>query len=518
MSTERVMLLIDADNVSVDVMEQAVRLLMNQHGAVHVRRAYCTAEGAVKNQAAFKRLSIKPMVNLSAGKNSTDIALAVDAIDLVLAERPDVVVIASSDSDFAPLVARLREKGCVVRGIGQEGKTGEETQDAYDDFTVLAHRKGPAAASAASGAARTPARTRGAAGARATGRASGRGAPASAQLSERAAEPRQEAPLEGRQEARQAVRPGPRPEAGGGKGSRGGQGGNGGNLGKGGKGGKGDDRPRTGAARPLAPTAHGLADDMAEDEAAAEATLALLRVATDRAAAQQAAALAEAAAPQAEPEAKAASKTRARRGKAAQTATVASDLPADPSAQKAPAQPLTAALKEAPTEPPTAARKSAPRKAPARKSAAKPTKATEAAASAPAGTRPANPKSLAAEVLATLSPPAASRPAPAAPAAQMAAPPARPPAPVPAPAARSQPPASAVAALPDKVLEILASLPELARGDTVELRLASQRLRDAGLLSKSGSSTKLLGQFGDRFELLPPGQPNHVRLRGGKLV
>jgi hypothetical protein len=93
----------------------------------------------VKHQAVFKRLSIRPMVNLAAGKNSTDIALAVDAIDLVLAERPDVVVIASSDSDFAPLVSRLREKGCRVEGIGQQGKTGEETRQAYDDFTVLAH-------------------------------------------------------------------------------------------------------------------------------------------------------------------------------------------------------------------------------------------------------------------------------------------------------------------------------------------------------------------------------------------
>jgi uncharacterized protein (TIGR00288 family) len=162
MSNDRVMLLIDADNVSVDVMEQAVRLLLNQHGGLHVRRAYCTAESAVANQAAFKRLGIKPMVNLAAGKNSTDIALAVDAIDLVLAERPDVVVIASSDSDFAPLVHRLREKGCVVRGVGQLGKVGDETQDVYDDFTVLEHHKsspGPSSQAAAKTAARkTPAR------------------------------------------------------------------------------------------------------------------------------------------------------------------------------------------------------------------------------------------------------------------------------------------------------------------------------------------------------------------------
>ena len=159
MTTDRVMLLIDADNVSVDVMEQAVRLLLNQHGGLHVRRAYCTAESAVGNQAAFKRLGIKPMVNLAAGKNSTDIALAVDAIDLVLAERPDVVVIASSDSDFAPLVHRLREKGCVVRGIGQSGKTGDETQDVYDDFTVLEHRKSATSEAKAAPARKTPRKT-----------------------------------------------------------------------------------------------------------------------------------------------------------------------------------------------------------------------------------------------------------------------------------------------------------------------------------------------------------------------
>ncbi len=153
------MLLIDADNISVDVMEQAVRLLLNQHGGLHVRRAYCTAESAVANQAVFKHLGIKPMVNLAAGKNSTDIAMAVDAIDLVLAERPDVVVIASSDSDFAPLVQRLREKGCVVRGIGQHGKTGQETQGVYDDYTVLEHRKSEAAAGRATPARKTARKT-----------------------------------------------------------------------------------------------------------------------------------------------------------------------------------------------------------------------------------------------------------------------------------------------------------------------------------------------------------------------
>jgi hypothetical protein len=156
----RTMLLIDADNVSADVIGQAVDLVMAAHGAIHVRRAYCTAESAVTHAKLFKSLSIRPIVNLSAGKNSNDIALAVDAIDLAIAERPAVIVIVSSDSDFAPLVIRLREKGCRVEGIGQLGKTGEEAPQAYDHFEDLAHRK-PVKGPAKRVSARAPAKPRG---------------------------------------------------------------------------------------------------------------------------------------------------------------------------------------------------------------------------------------------------------------------------------------------------------------------------------------------------------------------
>lgn len=161
--TPCVMLLIDADNVSSDVIEQAVQRTMAEHGAIHVRRAYCNAETALKQQGLFKRLSVRPMVNLSAGKNSTDIALAVDAMDLAVAERPDIVVLVSSDSDFAPLVIRLREKGCRVCGIGQQGKTGDETVAVYDSFIDLQHHQSdrPAAAKpAAKRAARAPRRAK----------------------------------------------------------------------------------------------------------------------------------------------------------------------------------------------------------------------------------------------------------------------------------------------------------------------------------------------------------------------
>ena len=158
--TQHVMMLIDADNVSADVIVQAMQRTMVKYGSIHVRRAYCNAETAVKQQALFKRLSVRPMVNLSAGKNSTDIALAVDAIDLVIAERPHVVVLVSSDSDFAPLVVRLREKGCRVCGIGQQGKTGEETTAVYDEFIDLQHQGTSTTRVASKRATRAPRRTK----------------------------------------------------------------------------------------------------------------------------------------------------------------------------------------------------------------------------------------------------------------------------------------------------------------------------------------------------------------------
>ncbi len=148
MTLDHVALLIDADNVSMDVIEQAIVWTAKHYGGPHIRRAYCTPESAVKHQERFKRLSIRPMVNLAAGKNSTDIALAVDAIEIAVTERPNVFVIASSDSDFAPVVSRLRERGCRVVGLGQQGKVGQETQGIYDDYEIFEHHGDDSAAPA----------------------------------------------------------------------------------------------------------------------------------------------------------------------------------------------------------------------------------------------------------------------------------------------------------------------------------------------------------------------------------
>ena len=57
------------------------------------------------------------------------------------------------------------------------------------------------------------------------------------------------------------------------------------------------------------------------------------------------------------------------------------------------------------------------------------------------------------------------------------------------------------------------ALPELARGQQLELRVATERLRDAGLMGPRASSTKFFAPVSAHFELLPADQPNKVRLR-----
>lgn len=155
-ANKKVAFLVDFDNVATDVIEQALNAVFKDYGAAHIRRAYCNAEQALREQSFLKRLGLRAIVNLAIGKNSTDIALAADAMDLAITEKPDVIVLVSSDSDFAPLVLRLREKGAWLRGFGQYGKTGDGVIQIYDQFNELAHDSGKSAPKSA--AKREPAK------------------------------------------------------------------------------------------------------------------------------------------------------------------------------------------------------------------------------------------------------------------------------------------------------------------------------------------------------------------------
>ena len=135
----RLAVLIDAENVSArharEVFEAAAKL-----GEATVRRIYGDfSNGRLASwNVAIRSRSIVPCHQpaLVRGKNAADIALAVDAMDLMYRERLDGVVLMSSDSDFTRLAQRLREGGLAVWGFG-ENKTPEAFRAACNRFEIV---------------------------------------------------------------------------------------------------------------------------------------------------------------------------------------------------------------------------------------------------------------------------------------------------------------------------------------------------------------------------------------------
>ncbi|KLI63839.1 NYN domain-containing protein [Aurantiacibacter marinus] len=120
---KNIALLIDADNASHAGIDPVLTVLA-ELGQVNIRRAYGNwAKPALSNwNTITHRFGLQPMqqFDLTKGKNATDIAMAIDAIDLLNAGKVDGFGIMSSDSDFTPLVTRLRQDGMIVYGFGQD--------------------------------------------------------------------------------------------------------------------------------------------------------------------------------------------------------------------------------------------------------------------------------------------------------------------------------------------------------------------------------------------------------------
>ena len=125
---------IDADNLcAASWVDEAFRTLEQMEGAVSVRRAYGSAEKLKGLGDVLRTRLIRPYLNLSLSKNTTDVALAVDVMELSHATpRPAVIAIGSGDADFVPLVLRLRERGFRVVCVSEKGKMAPEAVDAYD--------------------------------------------------------------------------------------------------------------------------------------------------------------------------------------------------------------------------------------------------------------------------------------------------------------------------------------------------------------------------------------------------
>ncbi len=120
---KNIALLIDADNASHNGIDPVLTVLA-ELGQVNIRRAYGNwAKPALSNwNKITHRFGLQPMqqFDLTKGKNATDMAMTIDAVDLLYDGKVDGFGIMSSDSDFTPLVTRLRQNGLIVYGFGSE--------------------------------------------------------------------------------------------------------------------------------------------------------------------------------------------------------------------------------------------------------------------------------------------------------------------------------------------------------------------------------------------------------------
>ncbi|MEO7421797.1 MAG: NYN domain-containing protein [Ornithinibacter sp.] len=135
----QIALLIDADNARATRIELILGELSTL-GETNIRRAYgnWTKAGLKSWQDVLHENAIRPVQQFdqSKGKNASDIALAVDAVEILHTQRPDAFALVSSDADFTPLVMHLREHGARVYGFG-DAKTPAPFQSACTRFLVL---------------------------------------------------------------------------------------------------------------------------------------------------------------------------------------------------------------------------------------------------------------------------------------------------------------------------------------------------------------------------------------------
>jgi len=143
--TSNLALFCDFENIALGVRDARypldIRLVIERlllKGSIVVRKAYCDWERykdfkASMHQAGFELIEI-PHVKQS-GKNSADIRMVVDALDLCYTKQHvDTFVIISGDSDFSPLVAKLRENNKSVIGVGVKNSTSDLLTASCDEF------------------------------------------------------------------------------------------------------------------------------------------------------------------------------------------------------------------------------------------------------------------------------------------------------------------------------------------------------------------------------------------------
>lgn len=140
---QKIALFIDADNAPAGKFEDVLSEVAN-YGVVTIRKAYGNWKSPTLKswEDLLHEYAIQPIqqYDLTKGKNASDIALVIDAMDVMYTKQIDVMCFVSSDSDFTPMVTRALAEGKVVLGFG-ERKTPLPFVNACSKFLFLDQEK-----------------------------------------------------------------------------------------------------------------------------------------------------------------------------------------------------------------------------------------------------------------------------------------------------------------------------------------------------------------------------------------
>jgi len=135
---DKIAVLIDADNAQLSMLKSIIGEI-SSFGRIVVKKAYGDWKNpTLKNwEDELKQLAIKPEQQFAytTGKNATDIALVIGAMDLLSMKMYDAFAIVCSDADYTPLAIRLRETGAYIFGVGED-KTPQAFRNACDSFIL----------------------------------------------------------------------------------------------------------------------------------------------------------------------------------------------------------------------------------------------------------------------------------------------------------------------------------------------------------------------------------------------
>lgn len=153
----RLAVFIDADNFSdCTALDYAMQEVLGLGEPVSLKYAYGNAASLKGIEVVLGKYGIRPISNLIVGKTTTDVALAIGAMEAICC-NPEIklAVICSGDADFAPLALRLREKGCKVIAVGLHKNLFASAEAFYDDVLVI-HVVDPPSVTISSAATQLP--------------------------------------------------------------------------------------------------------------------------------------------------------------------------------------------------------------------------------------------------------------------------------------------------------------------------------------------------------------------------